>query len=188
MFKILFLLVIISLLISFPAQADTNICETENYNLSGYVHPQRGKVVVYTTDSNHEILPEDLVCAAIKQFWAHKDSFPKKLTILVVASDYLNAMIMQINLNTSTMLLATINIPNGENKVKTVWTLFPEPMQRFTEMVRNEELPIATKHKTKANYLVVSRKDLIHLAYGNVLKQRTLTITRPVPENDEKIQ
>lgn len=187
MFKIVFISAILNLLVSLPVGADESICESKNYSLSGYIHPQRGKVVVYTTPSEYIITPEDLVCAAIKQFWAHKDVFPKKLTIMVVSDNYMDAMIMQINLKASVMLITTVNLPKDTHSVKTVWTMFPEPMKRFTEMVRNEELPLATKHQTKANYVTVTRKDLIYLAAGySQQNSYTITITRPVPNGKQE--
>ena len=178
------MLMIFILTISFHNVAKAEgVCEGHDYRVFGYVHPQRGKVVVYTPTKQHQPLPEDLVCAAIKQFWGHKDSFPNKLTIMVARFDYRSALIMQINLKTNTLLLTTINLPPGKIKVKTIWTMFSDPMARLTEMIRNEELPITSKHSTKANYIYVSWKDLVYLATGYT-DQGSIIISNPVPKND----
>jgi len=132
-----------------------------------YLHSSRGKVVVYETPSSYTPTPEDLVCATIKQFWLHKDKFPRKLTVLVVRGDYMNAMILQINMVTDTMMIAPVNIPYTSDPpvVKTIWTIFPDPMKRLTEMIRLETLPIV-KGEVKANYAWVSQAALVYLATG----------------------
>lgn len=131
-----------------------------------YIHPNRGKVVVYTTPANYTPIPEDLTCATIKQFWIHKNSFPDKLAILVVRADYKNALLLQINLRTNTMMIAPIDIPSFKDppEIVTVWTIFPDPMERLTEMIRLETLPLATKGDVRANYARVSQRMLIDLA------------------------
>ena len=152
------------------AQEPSLLC-SDVYNKSpfAYLHSDRGKVVVYTTPTKYTPVPEDLVCAVIKQFWAHSQLFPPKLTIMVVRGDYMNAMILQVNMKNNIMILPPVDIPYNANPpvVKTVWTLFPDPMKRITEMIRLGTMPLVNKDSVKANYVEVSQKDLVYLAWGH---------------------
>ena len=168
--KLLVIFNILFIMTNNAVSEESLVCQNSyNEKPFAYIHRNRGKVVVYKTPISYTPTPEDLVCATIKQFWSHKNKFPSKLTIMVVREDFMNAIILQINLSTNTMMIAPVNIPSGslEESVKTVWTIFPDPMKRLTEMVRLGSFPLIDKNDIRANYAVISRQDLIYLSQGH---------------------
>lgn len=160
------------------SSAASEVCsDNPGITKRAYLHMQRGKVVSYILPSTYDVLPSDLVCAVTKQMWVHRDNIPDKLTIIVTNQAYRRTLILQSNLSANTMMLTSVDIPRGKKEVTTVWTMFPSPMDRFTEMLQNQELPIAIKSKTKANYVTVSIDDIKQLVLGKTptrLEQRSV--------------
>jgi hypothetical protein len=163
---------ILSLLTALPIKAEKKeslLCQNDYDKMPFvYLHPKRGKVVVYRTPVSYSPTPDDLVCVSLKQFWVHRQVFPEKLTILVVRSDYRSALILQINITSNVLMIAPVSIPEseGQKPVSTIWTMFTDPMKRINEMVRLKSLPLVRKKDVKANRVSVSRGMLFYLATG----------------------
>lgn len=110
--------------------------------------------------------PSDLLCACMREFWSNRQDIPEKLTVIVTSSNYLQVLILQINLRKDALLISYINFPKEVESVKTIWTMFPKPLETFTKMVRNKSLPILKKGEIKANYTTINKEDIKNFVKG----------------------